>query len=261
VENVSKSATARPSLHRFANPGRFLRLSGRVLPWLVGASLAVLGLGLVWGLAFAPTDWQQGETVRLLFIHVPMAWLAMGGYAGLAVTSLVALVWRHPLADLAARELSPIGAVATALCLATGSLWGKPMWGAWWVWDARLTSVLILFFLWLGHAALTRAFDDAERGARMGAILALVGAVNVPIVKFSVDWWNTLHQPASVTRLDAPAMHVDILYPLLVCAVGFSLAFAALVLANTRAAVMERRVRALELAAARRAELPEGLPA
>jgi len=248
-------------LHRFANPGRFLRLSGRVLPWLTGAALAVLGLGLVWGMGFAPPDWQQGETVRLLFIHVPMAWLAMAGYAGLAVTSLVALVWRHPLADLAARELSPIGAAATALCLVTGSLWGKPMWGTWWVWDARLTSVLILFFLWLGHAALTRAFDDAERGARMGAILALIGAVNVPIVKFSVDWWNTLHQPASVTRLDAPAMHVDILYPLLVCAVGFSLAFAALVLANTRAAVMERRVRALELAAARRAELPEGLPA
>jgi len=261
VENARTVPAARPSLHRFANPGRFLRLSGRVLPWLAGAAVAVLGLGLVWGIGFAPPDWQQGETVRLLFIHVPMAWLAMAGYAGLAVTSLVALVWRHPLADLAARELSPIGAAATALCLVTGSLWGKPMWGTWWVWDARLTSVLILFFLWLGHAALTRAFDDAERGARMGAILALIGAVNVPIVKFSVDWWNTLHQPASVTRLDAPAMHVDILYPLLVCAVGFSLAFAALVLANTRAAVMERRVRALELAAARRAELPEGLPA
>ena len=137
------------------------------------------------------------------------------------------------------------------MCLATGSLWGKPMWGTWWVWDARLTSVLVLFFLWLGHAALVRAFDDAERGARMGAILALVGAVNVPIVKFSVDWWNTLHQPASVTRLNAPGLHVDILYPLLVCALGFTLAFMALVLARTRAAVMERRIRALQMAAAR----------
>jgi heme exporter protein C len=185
---------------------------------------------------------------------VPMAWLAMGGYLGLAIGSILSLVWRHPLADLACRELSPIGAAVTALCLATGSLWGKPMWGTWWVWDARLTSVLVLFFLWLGHAALVRAFDDAERGARMGAILALVGAVNLPVVKFSVEWWNTLHQPASVTKLNAPSLHVDILYPLLVCALGFTLAFAALVLARTRAAVMERRIRALQLAAARRAE-------
>ncbi|WP_149538856.1 heme ABC transporter permease [Siccirubricoccus phaeus] len=244
------------SLHRFANPGRFLRLSGRVLPWLSAASLLVLAVGVAWGLFFSPPDWQQGETVRLLYIHVPMAWLSMGGYVGLAIGSVFALVWRHPLADLACRELSPVGALVTALCLATGSLWGKPMWGTWWVWDARLTSVLVLFFLWLGHAALVRAFDDQERGARMGAILALIGAVNVPVVKFSVDWWNTLHQPASVTRINAPGLHVDILYPLLVCALGFTLAFAALVLARVRAAVMERRIRTLQLAAARRAESP-----
>jgi heme exporter protein C len=242
------------SLHRFANPGRFLRLAGRVQPWLVGAALLVLAIGLPWGLWYSPPDWQQGETVRILYIHVPMAWLAMGGYLGLAIGAILSLVWRHPLADLACRELSPIGAAVTALCLATGSLWGKPMWGTWWVWDARLTSVLVLFFLWLGHAALVRAFDDAERGARMGAILALIGAVNLPVVKFSVEWWNTLHQPASVTKLNAPSLHVDILYPLLVCALGFTLAFAALVLARTRAAVMERRIRALQLAAARRAE-------
>jgi heme exporter protein C len=241
-------------LHRFANPGRFLRLSGRVLSWLVGAAVLALGVGLPWALFLSPPDWQQGETVRILYVHVPMAWLAMGGYAGLAVGSLVALVWRHPLADLACRELSPVGAAVTALCLATGSIWGRPMWGTWWVWDARLTSVLVLFFLWLGHAALVRAFEDPERGARMGAILALVGAVNLPVVKFSVDWWNTLHQPASVTRIGAPGLHVDILYPLLVCALGFTLAFAALVLARTRAAVMERRVRALQTAAAWRAE-------
>ena len=244
------------SLHRFANPGRFLRLAARVQPWLTGAALLVLAIGLPWGLWFSPPDWQQGETVRILYIHVPMAWLAMVGYLGLAIGAILSLVWRHPLADLACRELSPVGAAVTALCLATGSLWGKPMWGTWWVWDARLTSVLVLFFLWLGHAALVRAFDDAERGARMGAILALVGAVNLPVVKFSVEWWNTLHQPASVTKLNAPSLHVDILYPLLVCALGFTLAFAALVLARTRAAVMERRIRALQLAAARRAELP-----
>ncbi|HZH46226.1 MAG TPA: heme ABC transporter permease [Roseococcus sp.] len=243
-------------LHRFANPGRFLRLTDAWLPWLTGAAVLVMGIGTTWALAFAPPDWQQGETVRIMYVHVPMAWLAMGSYLGLAILSVMSLIWRHPLADLAARELSPVGAAVTALCLITGSLWGKPMWGTWWVWDARLTSVLVLFFLWLGHAALVRAFDDPERGARMGAILALVGVVNLPVVKFSVDWWNTLHQPASVTRIAAPGMHVDMLYPLLVCALGFTLAFMAITLAATRAAVMERRVRALQMAAARRAEAP-----
>ncbi len=237
-----------------ANPGRFMRVTDWLVPWLSAAAVIVLGIGLVWGLAFSPPDWQQGETVRIMYVHVPMAWLAMGGYTGLVVLSIMALVWKHPLADVAARELSPIGATVTALCLLTGSLWGRPMWGTWWVWDARLTSVLVLFFLWVGHAALTRAFDDNERGARMGAILALIGAVNVPIVKFSVDWWNTLHQPASVTRLGSPGLHVDILYPLLTCGLGFTLAFSALALAATRAGLMERRMRALQMAAARRAE-------
>lgn len=237
-----------------ANPGRFLRVTRWLLPALSVAALIVLAVGAVWGLAYSPPDWQQGETVRIMYVHVPMAWLAMGGYSGLVLLSVLGLVWKHPLADVAARELSPIGALATGLCLLTGSLWGRPMWGTWWVWDARLTSVLVLFFLWVGHAALTRAFDDPDRGARMGAILALVGAVNVPIVKFSVDWWNTLHQPASVARLAAPGLHQDILYPLLVNGLGFSLAFAALALAATRAGLLERRLRALQLAAARRAD-------
>ncbi|MFC7607864.1 heme ABC transporter permease CcmC [Teichococcus aestuarii] len=239
-------------MHRFANPGRFLRLTDRALPWLWGAAVLVLGIGAAWALLFSPPDWQQGETVRIMYVHVPMAWLAMGGYLGLAIASLMSLIWRHPLADLAARELSPVGAMVTALCLATGSLWGRPMWGTWWAWDARMTSVLVLFFLWMGHAALVRAFDEEERGARAGAILALVGAVNLPVIKWSVDWFNTLHQSASVTRAAAPGLHVDILYPLLTCAAGFGLAFAALVLARTRAAVMERRVRQLQLAQARR---------
>jgi heme exporter protein C len=251
---LGSPAPAARSLHRFANPGRFLRMTGRVMPWLWAMALGVTALGTAWALLYAPADWQQGETVRIMYVHVPMAWLAMGGYLSLGILSLMSLIWRHPLADLAARELSPVGAAVTALCLATGSLWGKPMWGTWWVWDARLTSVLVLFFLWLGHAALVRAFDEAERGARAGAILALVGLVNLPIVKFSVDWWNTLHQPASVTRLNAPGMHVDMLYPLLACALGFSLLFGAVVLARTRSAVMERRIRALEMARARRAE-------
>jgi len=255
VSTATTTPRAVSRLHFLANPGRFMRVTDWLMPWLAGAALLVLGIGLAWGLAFSPPDWQQGETVRIMYVHVPMAWLAMGGYIGLVVLSVMSLVWRHPLADVAARELSPIGALVTAMCLVTGSLWGRPMWGTWWVWDARLTSVLVLFFLWVGHAALTRAFDDAERGARMGAILALIGAVNVPIVKFSVDWWNTLHQPASVTRIAAPGLHVDILYPLLTCALGFTLAFSVMALAATRAGLLERRLRALQMAAARRAEI------
>jgi len=233
------------SLHRLANPGRFLRLSGAALPWLTVLGLLITAVGLVWGLLFAPADWQQGDAVRIMYIHVPAAWLASAGYIVLAACSFASIVWRHSLADLAAVELGPVGAGFTALCLASGSLWGKPMWGAWWVWDARLTSVLVLFFLYLGHITLVRAFDDPQRGYRAGAILGLVGVVNLPIIKFSVDWWNTLHQPDSITLTGAPTMYVGMLWPLLVCTLGFTLVFAAIFVARLRAALMERRIRAL----------------
>ena len=216
-----------------------------VLPWLAGSALILTVTGLVWGLFFAPADWQQGDTVRIMYVHVPSAWLASAGYVSLAVCSALSLVWRHPLADLAAVEIGPVGAAFTAICLATGSLWGKPMWGAWWVWDARLTSVLVLFFLYLGHIALVRAFDDPTRGYRAGAILALLGVVNLPIIKFSVDWWNTLHQPDTITLTGAPTMFVGMLWPLLVAAIGYTLVFAAIVITRMRAAVMERRIRGL----------------
>jgi heme exporter protein C len=242
------------SLHRFANPGRFLRLSGRVLPWVSTAGGLLTVFGLVWGLFFAPADWQQGDAVRIMYVHVPAAWLASMGYGSLAVCAVISIVWRHPLADLAALEIGPVGAIFTALCLATGSLWGKPMWGAWWVWDARLTSVLVLFFLYLGQIALIRAFDNPERGYRAAAILALVGAVNLPIIKFSVDWWNTLHQPDTIHLFGRTTMSASMLDPLLVCALGFTLVFVALVLARLRAAVMERRIRSLLAARARQAE-------
>ena len=238
------------SLHRFANPGRFLRLSGAVLPWLAAGGFWLTALSLLWGLFVAPADWQQGDAVRIMYVHVPAAWLASAGYLALAACSVLSLVWRHPLADLAAAEIGPVGAGFTALCLATGSIWGKPMWGAWWVWDARLTSVLVLFFLYLGHVALVRAFDDPTRGYRAGAILALVGAVNLPVIKFSVDWWNTLHQPATISFTGAPSMYVGMLWPLLFAAIGYTLVFAAIVVARTRAAVMERRIRALLMARA-----------
>lgn len=243
----AQALPARPArnLHRFANPGRFLRLAGAVQPFLTWPAILLLGGGLAWGLFLSPADWQQGDSVRIMYIHVPAAWLASAGYVGLALAAFASLVWRHPLADLAAAEIGPVGACFTALCLATGSLWGKPMWGAWWVWDARLTSVLVLFFLYLGHIALLRAFDDPVRGARAAAVLALAGVVNLPVIKFSVDWWNTLHQPSTITLTGAPGMHKDMLLPLLVCTLGSSLAFAAIVVARLRAAVMERRLRGL----------------
>jgi heme exporter protein C len=249
---IAPPARGGRNLHRFANPGRFLRLSGKLLPWLTSAALALTGVGIVWGLFFAPADWQQGDAVRIMYVHVPAAWMASAAYATLALCSLLSLVWRHPLADLAAVEIGPVGAAYTALCLISGSLWGKPMWGAWWVWDARLTSVLVLFFLYLGHIALVRAFDNPERGFRAGAILALVGVVNLPIIKFSVDWWNTLHQPATITLTGAPTMYVGMLWPLLLCALGFTVGFAAIVTARLRAAVMERRTRLLLMAMAQR---------
>ena len=244
------SSSSTRSLHRFANPGQFLRLSGAVLPYLAIGAIVLTALGLGWGLFVSPADYQQGDAVRIMYVHVPSAWLASAGYTGLAICSVMSLVWRHPLADLAAAEIGPVGAGFTALCLATGSLWGKPMWGAWWVWDARLTSVLVLFFLYIGHVALVRAFDDPTRGYRAGAILALVGVVNLPIIKFSVDWWNTLHQPASITLTGAPSMAPEMLWPLLLCAIGYTLCFAAIVIARTRAAVMERRIRGLLMARA-----------
>ncbi|WP_436643797.1 heme ABC transporter permease [Microbaculum sp. FT89] len=232
-----------------ANPTRFMAVSERLLPWLWAAAALVCALGLV--LAFrAPADYQQGETVLIMYIHVPAAWLAMMCYSIVAVSALGTLVWRHPLADVSAKAAAPIGAAFTFLALVTGSLWGKPMWGTWWVWDARLTSVLILFLMYLGLIALWRAFDDPARAARPVAILALVGFVNIPIIKFSVDWWNTLHQPASVFRLDGPTIDSSMLYPLLTMGVGYTFLFFALHTAAMRNEVMRRRVRALRVRAA-----------
>jgi heme exporter protein C len=229
--------------NRLANPARFMRLSGRLLPWLFGIGVTLTAIGVVGGLFYTPPDYQQGDTVRIMYVHVPFAWLASFGYMWLAICSVASLVWRHPLADLAAVEISPVGSAFTAVCLATGSLWGKPTWGTWWVWDARLTSVLILLMLYLGHVVLVRAFDDPARGYRTGAIFALIGVINLPIIKFSVDWWNTLHQPASITLLGAPTIAMSILWPLPLTAVGFTLIFVGIVLCRIQAAILERQVR------------------
>jgi len=234
-------------INRLANPARFMRTSATALPWCGWSAAGVLAVGLYWALVAAPPDYQQGEAVRIMYIHVPSAWMALGVYLFVAVASGVALVWRHPLAEIAAAAAAPIGAAFTFVCLATGSLWGRPMWGTWWVWDARLTSVLVLLFLYLGYIALVNAFDEPSRGAKAGSVLALVGVVNLPIIKFSVDWWNTLHQPASVMRLGGPRIDVSLLVPLLMMAAGFLLLFLALLMLRMRAALNERKAFALHL--------------
>src|SRR6186713_3498650 len=234
-----------------ANPTKFLSLTARVLPWLAGVTAILLLVGF-YQAAMAPDDYQQGATVKIMFVHVPNAWLAMGVWTVMSIASIGTLVWRHPLADVAAKSAAPLGAAFTFLALLTGSLWGRPMWGTYWVWDARLTSVLVLFLMYLGILALWRTVEDPARAGRAAAILTLVGAVNLPIIKFSVDWWNTLHQPASVLRLGGPAIHPAILTPLLVMALAFLLLFVTLHLAAMRNEILRRRVRAMQMMQASR---------
>jgi heme exporter protein C len=246
-------------MHRFAHPARFLRLSAALRPWALGVALLTLTAGLWLALFDSPPDYQQGETVRIMYVHVPSAWVAMMVYTTMAVASAVGLVWKHPVAELYTKAAAPLGAGFTALCLLSGSLWGQPMWGTWWVWDARLTSVLILFFVYLGYIVLVSAFDDPQRGLRAGAVLCLVGAVNLPIIKFSVDWWNTLHQPASVMKLGGSTLDPSMLWPLLLMAVAFTALFVWLVLLRTESEIAERRICSLRVAtamAAPRAEVP-----
>lgn len=240
-----------------ANPTRFSSFATKVLPWLAGLSAALLALGFYLALFVAPADYQQGETVRIMFLHVPSAWLGMMAYVIMAIGSVGVLVWRHPLADVSAKAAAPLGAAFTFLALATGSLWGKPMWGTWWVWDARLTSFLILFLMYLGLMALRSAMEEPSRAAKACAILTLVGSVNIPIIKFSVDWWNTLHQPASVIRAGKPTMDPSILTPLLICALAFTVLFVTLHLAGMRTELVRRRLRTLSITTASAALAPE----
>jgi heme exporter protein C len=233
-----------------ANPTRFMALSGAMLPWIAGGALLAMAAGLYLAFFVAPPDYQQGETVRIMFIHVPSAWLAMGCYLLIAVSSFGLLVFRHPLADVSAKAAAPLGAAFTLLALVTGALWGRPMWGAYWVWDARLTSVLVLFFLYLGLIALRSAIEEETLAARLTAILSLVGVAILPVIKFSVDWWNTLHQPS--TGLTS-TVHVAIRVPLLVMALAFTLMFLAMHLKAMRNEILRRRVKALTVARVRQA--------
>src|SRR6218665_3289316 len=249
---MSEPSLAIRKFSDLANPTRFLALVATVWPWLAGLTLCLFAVGLY--LSFTTTgDYQQGETVRIMYVHVPAAWLSMMCYTVMALSAIGTLVWRHPLADVSHKAAAPIGAAFTLIALITGSLWGKPMWGTWWVWDARLTSVFVLFLMYLGLIALNRAMDDPTRAAKVSAVLILVGFVNIPIIKFSVEWWNTLHQPASVMRMDGPTIDPEFLRPLLIMAIAFTLLFFTLHLAAMRNEIWRRRVGAQRRMAARQA--------
>jgi len=198
----------------FATPKKFIQLTKTLSPYVVGVGFLCFGLGVYFALWNSPDDYQQGGTVRIMYVHVPAAWMAMGVYFGMAIASVVGFVWKHPLANIATKAAAPIGFLFTLISLVTGSIWGKPMWGAWWVWDARLTSVLVLGFLYLGYIVLVRSYNDPHMGQKMGGVLILIGVVNLPIIKFSVDWWNTLHQPASILKASGPSIHKSMMLPL-----------------------------------------------
>ncbi|MGC1863727.1 MAG: heme ABC transporter permease [Methylocystis sp.] len=241
----------------YMNPTRFMALTDRVLPWLGAAAALLLGVGLFAAFFLVPPDYQQGETVRIMYIHVPAAWLGMFAYIVMTSASLGVLVWRHPLADAAQKTAAPLGAAFTFVCLVTGSLWGKPMWGTYWVWDARLTSYLVLFLLYLGIIAIRQTMDDTPRGARVAAIMTLVGLIDIPIIKFSVDWWNTLHQPASVFRAGGSTISGSMLWPLLVMALGASALFLTLHFMALRNEILRRRIARLMRQSVRAGEADE----
>jgi len=234
-------------MHAFANPTRFLRLADFVLPWAVGICLLSFAAGLLYALVISPPDYQQGESVRIMYIHVPSAWMGLFIYSAMAIASAMFLIWRHPVANLIARSSAPVGAMFTAICLVSGMLWGKPMWGTPWVWDARLTSMLILLFLYLGYMALADAFETPERGDKAAAILALVGVVNLPIIKFSVDWWNTLHQP-SIISMSGFSVNTAMLAPLFIMLLAFKSYYITILLKKVRSEFLNAKLRALRLA-------------
>ncbi|MGE0045824.1 MAG: heme ABC transporter permease CcmC [Hyphomonadaceae bacterium] len=238
-------------IQALANPQRFLGFSRWAAPLAAALAIVLFAIGLPWGLFFSPADYQQGESVRIMYVHVPAAWWALGIYAFMGGASFTALIWRHALADVAAKAAAPIGAAYAGLCLFTGSLWGAPTWGTWWVWDARLTSMLILFLTYLGYLALHAAIEDRARAARLAAVLCLAGVINLPIVHYSVEWWSTLHQPASILRTGGSAIHASMMGPLFTMAGAYAAAFAALVLINMRAEIFERRAESLAVKRAR----------
>ncbi|MFW7522925.1 heme ABC transporter permease [Vibrio ostreicida] len=239
-------------LHPYAKPESAYQLSGKLLPWFSAIALMCLLTGTLWGLAFAPSDYQQGDSFRIIYIHVPAAIWSMGVYMSMAIAAFVGLVWQVRLSDMLVSAMAPIGAVYTFIALFTGAIWGKPMWGAWWVWDARLTSELILLFLYLGVIALYHAFDDQKTAAKAAGLLAIVGVINLPIIHFSVEWWNTLHQGATITKFAKPSISNDMLWPLLLNILGFAFFFVVVALVRLRNEIIKNdshRPWVMELAA------------
>jgi heme exporter protein C len=232
------------NMHYFANPARFLRLSQRLLPWLAVGLVLSSGIGLGLALLRSPMDYKQGEMVRVMYVHVPAAWMAMGVYVGIVVASIMSLIWKHPLADVAARAMAPIGAVFTAICLVTGSIWGYPTWGTWWAWDGRMTSVLVLLFLYLGYMSLWSALEGQANAGKLTAILAIVGGINIPVIKFSVDWWNTLHQPASILRSGGMSIDASMAQPLFTMWLAYIFLFLCCLILRMQAMLYQTKVEA-----------------
>ena len=234
-------------INYFANPSRFVRITNILVPWLIVAVGMLFILGLYLGLLKSPDDVVQGSAVRIMYVHVPSAWLSIFSYLLLAICSLFFIVWRHPLADILSRSIAPVGALFSLLTLLTGSIWGKPMWGTWWVWDARLTSMLILFLLFMGYIALSNAFEKSERGSRPAALLAIAGSINLPVVKFSVDWWSTLHQPASIMRTGGISIDSSMLLPLVIMFLAFQLFFILIIIFRSHSILIERKIQHLKV--------------
>ncbi|MCH2545990.1 MAG: heme ABC transporter permease [Alphaproteobacteria bacterium] len=233
-------------MHKFANPARFQRFVVRIQPWLAALCAVLFASGLYMAFFASPPDYQQGETVRIMYVHVPSAWMATMVYGMMALGSASFLIWRHPLGDVLAQASAPIGAAFTLITLITGSLWGKPMWGTWWEWDARMTSVLVLFFLYIGYIALAQSLDNQERSKKVLAALVMVGVVNLPIIKFSVEWWNTLHQPASIIRMDGPTVDGSMLAPLLTMIAAFIVFYLLVLGMRMRSILIEQKIRRLQ---------------
>ena len=230
-------------IHRFGSPRYFYAFAGTLMPWLAVPCVVLFVVGLYLGLVVAPGDYEQGESYRIIYVHVPSAWMSMFVYVLMAVYAAIGLIWRVKLAEVLATASAPIGASFTFLALVTGSIWGKPMWGTWWVWDARLTSELILLFLYFGFMALQSAIGDRRIAWRAASILLLVGVVNIPVIHYSVEWWYTLHQPATITKFDKPSIHVSMLIPLLVMAVAFKLFYFSVLMSRARAEILQRERR------------------
>lgn len=225
-----------------ANPNRFKRITNKLEPFLIVISIILIASGLYFGLFDSPKDYQQGDAVRIMYVHVPSAWLASFLFLSLAVSCIFYLAWKHPLADIISNTIAPIGAMFSVLTLLTGSLWGKPMWGTWWVWDARLTSVLILFFFYIGYIIFSKSFNDFSKGEKFSSILSIIGLLNIPIIKFSVDYWNTLHQPASISKIGSPSIHVDMMIPLLIMTFAFVFIFIHLLIIRLQIELNDRRL-------------------